>query len=218
MEERERKLISGYDDLAGIYAEKFFHELEHKPIDRELLARLADYVDGIGPICDMGCGPGQIARYLHDLGATVLGVDISAEMVAVARRLNPHIEFWEGNMLSLEFDDESWGGIAAFYSIIHIPHAKIVEALRELKRVLKPGGTLLLSFHIGEEIMNILELWGKEVDMYFIFFPVEQMLGYVRAAGFEHLDTVERPPYRDVEYQSHRAYIFAGKPEGENIE
>ena len=55
-------LRTSYDRLAEHYAEKFEHELAHKPFDREQLTRFADRVRGQGRVCDLGCGPGQIAR------------------------------------------------------------------------------------------------------------------------------------------------------------
>ncbi|MCJ7622171.1 MAG: class I SAM-dependent methyltransferase, partial [Anaerolineaceae bacterium] len=147
MQDQFFDLQESYDRVAEEYASRLYKEMEKKPLDRQLLDRFADDVKDLGPVCDMGCGPGQIARYLsyHDVD-DVFGIDLSPEMVALARRLNPDIAFRQGNILSLEKEDNSWGGVAAFYSIIHIPRGQVVNALRELKRVLKPGGLLLLSF------------------------------------------------------------------------
>jgi SAM-dependent methyltransferase len=212
MDPNKEKLRSGYDSLADEYARRYYNELAHKPKDRSLLRRLYEAVDDLGPICDIGCGPGQIARYLHDLGAECVGVDLSKKMVATARRLNPDIRFIQGSMLTLDFEDAVFGGIAAFYSIIHIPHEKVVAALVELKRVLKPGGRLLLAFHIGNETLHVEELWETAVDLDFIFFPVKEMERYLVQAGYDDLETVERAPYPEIEYQSRRAYIFAANP------
>ena len=115
-------------------------------------------------------------------------------------------------MLALEIADESWGGIAAFYSIIHVPREDVLHALREMKRVLRPGAWLLLSFHVGQEIIHRDEWWGEEVSLDFIFFGTEEMQGYLAAAGFDIAAVIERPPYETVEYPSRRAYIFARKP------
>jgi len=43
-------------------------ERDKKPFDRKMLDLLSERVAGLGIVCDMGCGPGQITRYLHDLG------------------------------------------------------------------------------------------------------------------------------------------------------
>jgi trans-aconitate methyltransferase len=140
-------LQSSYDSVAEDYVQQFCHELDKKPFDRKMLDWLAEKVGNRGTICDMGCGPGQIDRYLHDRGAKVCGIDLSPQMVRQAQRLHPGISFQQGDMLALtDVADNLHGGIAAFYSIIHIPRPFVIEALGELKRVLSPAGLLLHHF------------------------------------------------------------------------
>ena len=203
---------TSYDQVAVEYAEKFKDEMDHKPFDRDCLDRLTREVGKLGPICDLGCGPGQIARYLHRQGVGTLGVDLSPRMVAEAQRLNPEIHFHQGDMLSLPDADNSWGGIAAFYCILHIPRERIVSALREMKRVLKPGGGLLLTFHIGDEVKHLDEWWEKPVNLDFAFFQTEEMGTWLKEAGYELEETLVREPNPDVEVATRRAYVFARKP------
>ena len=152
-------LRASYDRLAEEYARQLFDELDHKPLDRALLARFAE--ETWGPVCDLGCGPGHVARYLRNLGAEVFGVDLSEGMVEQARRLNPEIEFRRGDMRSLDAEDGSWGGIVAFYSVVHVPREELPGVLGELRRVIAPGGLLLISFHVGEEVRHLDQLWGE---------------------------------------------------------
>lgn len=214
MDKAPLDLRSSYDRVAEEYARQFSDELDKKPFDRKMLDWLAEKVDGAGTICDMGCGPGQIARYLHSRAVKVCGIDLSPEMVRQARALNPEITFQQGDMLSLtDVADNSFGGIAAFYSVIHLPRPRVVEALKELKRALAPNGVLLTTFHIGKEALHKDELWGIRVSLDFNFLETEEVKTYLRQAGFELEEVIERDPYpEDVEYQSRRAYIFARKP------
>gem|GEM_PF-183439 len=206
-------LQHSYDRVAEEYARRFRDELEKKPFDRKMLDRLIEKAGRLGVICDLGCGPGQIAGYLHGRGVKTCGIDLSAEMVRQARRLNPGISFEQGEMLALgEVEDNTYRGIAAFYSIIHIPRPSVVEALREMKRVLCLGGTLLLTFHLGQKTLHLDEWWGKEVSVDFHFFETEEMKGYLSAAGFELEEAIERDPDPEIEVQTRRAYIFARKP------
>ncbi len=208
-----RQTQDGYDQVAPEYAEKYADEMDHKPFDCDQLDRLAREVGALGPICDLGCGPGQIARYLHSKGVAACGIDLSAEMVNHARRLNPEIPFQQGDMLALTgVADDTFGGIAAFYSIIHIAPEDVVTALRELRRVLRPAGTLLLTFHIGAEVRHLDEWWGKKVSLDFIFYTSDQMRQWLAAAGYEGIDVIERDPNPEVEVATRRAYIFARKP------
>jgi len=213
MDEGKANDVAGsYNQVADEYVARIYDELQHKPRDRQLLDRFADSVREIGPVCDMGCGPGQVARYLYQHGVQVCGLDLSLEMVVRARRLNPGIDFQQGDMLALDVEDETWAGITAFYSIIHIPRRDVARALRELRRVLQPGGLLLLTFHIGDEVKHLEEWWGYKVSVDFLFFRSDEMDGYLKSAGFEVEEIIERDPYPNVEHQSRRAYIFARKP------
>jgi len=205
-------LQSSYDRVADEYARRIYDELKDKPLDRELLDNLAKRLTKKGIICDMGCGPGHVARYLHERGAKVMGIDLSAGQVEQACRLNPGIEFKQGNMLALDVPDGTWAGIAVFYSIIHVPRREVVSALAELRRTIQTGGLLLLAFHIGDEVVHLDEWWGEPVCVDFIFFQPEEMSGYLESAGFQIIDTVVRAPYPEVEHPSHRAYILAQKP------
>lgn len=202
---------ASYDAIARAYADNLFNELQGKPLDRALLNRFVEEVQPLGVAVDMGCGPGQIARYLYERGAQVIGVDLSPAMVELARTLTPEVEFFQGNMLALDVPNESWGGIAAFYAIVHMPREKMIDALRELHRVLVPRGILLLAFHRGAEIVHSDEMWATPVNLDFVFFERQEVEGYLRAAGFEILEVSERAPYPNVEHPSHRVYIFARK-------
>lgn len=204
---------ASYDQVAIEYAEKFKDEMDDKPFDRDCLDRLVREVEDLGPICDMGCGPGQIARYLHRQGVDTLGVDLSARMIAEAQRLNPEVHFHQGNMLGLPDESNSWGGIAAFYCIIHISREQIVDALREMKRVLKPGGVLLITFHIGAEIKHLDEWWEKPVNLDFAFYEPTEMETWLKTAGYKLEETLVREPNPEVEVATRRAYMFARKPE-----
>ena len=201
-----------YDRLAEEYARRIFDELRHKPLDRELLDRFAAATRGRGAVCDMGCGPGHVARYLRDAGAAVFGLDLSPGMLEQARRLNPGISFREGNMLALDLADETLAGIAAFYAIVNISKESLPTVFQEIRRVLKPGGLLLLAFHSGDEALHEDELWGQPISMDFFLLQPSDIKRYLEEAGLTIEEIVARDPYPEVEYQSRRAYIFARKP------
>ncbi len=204
---------SSYDRIAEEYTARIAGELAHKPLDRMLLDEFAARVDGTGRVCDLGCGPGHVARYLHDHGVDIFGLDLSPGMLEQARKLNPHIEFRQGNMLALDVADASWAAIVAFYSIVHIPRADVPQAFREMHRALQPGGLLLLAFHLGDEVLHEENCWGLKVSLDLVLFHRKEVERYLTEAGFAIEDSLERDPYPpEVEYQSRRAYIRASKP------
>ena len=223
MRNDSESVCASYDRIAPAYACHYANELVYKPLDRQLLNRFADEVRDRGDVCDIGCGPGHIARYLRDSGGIdTFGLDLSPRMVEQARELNPDIKFQVGNMMALDLRDESLAGIVAFYAIVNIPDDLLPTAFGEMWRVLKLGSHLLLSFHVGNEVVRPEELFGQPISMDFFFFQPAFIRDQMEAAGFVIEDIVERPPYApEVEYQSRRAYMFARRvrrdyAEGEN--
>ena len=160
----------------------------------------------------MGCGPGQVARHLHDAGLAVFGLDLSSGMLEQARKLNPDITFREGDMLALDIPDGSLAGITAFYAIVNLPEESLPTVFAEMQRVLKPGGLLLLAFHVGDEAIEEEELWGLPISMKFHLLNPAEISRQLETAGLVMREVIEREPYPDVEYPSRRAYIFARKP------
>ena len=211
MHQSMENVQKSYDQVADEYTSRFFQELEHKPLDCALLDRLAEEVRGLGLVGDLGCGPGHVARYLHEHGVSVLGIDLSPRMVELARQLNPGIEFQQGNMAALDVEDEAWVGIVAFNSVIHFPRPQVVPVLREFHRVLRPNGLLLLSFHAGQEVRHVEEWWGKQVSLNGVFFEREEMEGYLREVGFAIEVSMQRAPYAGIEVQTQRVYILMRK-------
>jgi SAM-dependent methyltransferase len=201
-----------YDRIATEYAQRLFDELRHKPFDRDVLDRFAADIAEGGSVCDMGCGPGHVARYLDEIGANVFGLDFSPGMVNEARVRNASIRFIEGDMRSLPLVNASLAGIVAFYSIVNIHESELNDVFREMHRTLREGGLLLLAFHVGEETLEISDLWGESVSLRFFFFRPSTIVALLEQAGFTIEDVQQRLPYApEVEYQSRRAYVFARK-------
>jgi SAM-dependent methyltransferase len=198
-----------YDSAAEAYAEHLAAELAGKPLDRHLLNRFAEGVRGRGLVVDVGCGPGHVAGYLKDQGVEMSGIDLSAEMIAVARRLNPGLDFQVGDMRRLDLPDATLAGLVSFYSIVHFEPGALLPVLREMRRVLAPGGLALISFHIGDEVVQVEDLFGVQVALSFNFHSPRSVVEALRAAHLAVIEHVEREPYDGAEYPSRRCYLLA---------
>jgi SAM-dependent methyltransferase len=199
----------GYDRVADEYARRISRELDDKPFDRAFLDRFVARV-GIGrkrAVADVGCGPGHVARYLHERGLHVAGIDLSPAMVALARELVPGVEFRTGDMCAL--DAEDLAGIVAFYSLIHIPPDRIPGVLAGFRRALVPGAPLAIAFHIGSQVVHLDDWWDRPVSIDFYFFETAAICAMLETAGFVVDEAVEREPYPGVEHASRRAYLVA---------
>lgn len=200
---------TSYDSAATAYAEHLFNELDEKPIDRHILDRFAESLSGQGLVADLGCGPGHIAKYLHERGVDVVGVDLSPEMVRSATELVPGVEFKKGDMRKLDFPDADLAGTVAFYSIVHFEPTELDQIFRECRRVLADDGLMLLAFHIGDETVHLDEMWGKPVNLDFRFHQPDDVIASLKSADLIVTESVEREPYEDAEYPSRRCYLLA---------
>jgi SAM-dependent methyltransferase len=206
------KTSVGYDAIAHEYAVRLFHELDGKPFDREFL-RGFEQGTPPGSILDLGCGPGHVAKFIANLGRSVLGLDLSPEMVAVARNLSPEVSFRVGDMCALDLPSASFAGVVAFYSIIHLAPTELGAATREIHRVLAPGGRVALAFHVGDEVRHVESLWGVKTDLDFHFLQPAIVEESLKVAGLEILHRVTRSPYApEVESQTTRHYVVAARP------
>ena len=213
MEQSLNKIENLYDSIAKGYAETFSVEHEKKPKDQEILRRFSQEIGDRRPVWDLGCGPGHTAKYLKDLGVEISGLDLSEKILEQARTLHPEIYFRKGNILELDFPNDSIAGVIAFYTIVHFTKEQVEIAFHEVFRVLQCGGIFLLTYHIGEETIHLDEFLDKKVDIDFMFFTKEFIVSCLQGSGFEKIEIIEREPYPGVEYESRRAYVFAIKSE-----
>jgi ubiquinone/menaquinone biosynthesis C-methylase UbiE len=207
-----KKVENLYDTVSEEYTEAFSGEHEKKPKDQKILQRFSQEIGDRRPVWDFGCGPGQTTKYLKNLGIDISGLDLSEKILEQARTIHPEIHFRKGNILELEFENNSIAGVVAFYAIVHFTKEQVGIAFREVFRVLRPGGIFLFTYHIGEETIHLDEFLNKKVDIDFMFFTEDFIFGSLKDNGFKKIEIIEREPYLGVEYESRRAYVFTIKP------
>jgi cyclopropane fatty-acyl-phospholipid synthase-like methyltransferase len=141
-----------------------------------------------------------------------VGIDLSPEMVRVAAERNPTIPFRAADVLQMT-ETEVYEGLIGLYLVVNFPVEALDDLFAKLHQLLKPGGQLLLSFHLGDDARRRVEDFldsDKSLDFY--FFRVETVREKLRQNGFTVKEVRLRDPYVGVEYESRRAYVFAEKP------
>ncbi len=178
---------TSYDTDAAGYADRVRGLLDGRPYLRSGLTLLADLVRerGGGPVLDVGCGPGHVTAFLAEAGVDAFGIDLSPEMVALARREQPGLRFEVGTMTDLDLPDGCVAGVVAFWSVIHVPDHAVPGVFAELRRVLRPGGVLLVGFHVGDGTRHTsVGYSGRAVDVDSHRRRPATVSGWLREAGF----------------------------------
>ncbi len=153
MDAKTEELRDAHDVLAEYYADHLTGALDRMPAERAVLdlfcelTRAADVGRSVG---DVGCGTGRLAPYLAARGLSPRGVDLSPEMIRVARRDHPDFDFDVADLRELPLEDASLAGVVCWYSLIFLAPVDCPAALRELYRVVKPGGHLVTAFKAGD--------------------------------------------------------------------
>jgi SAM-dependent methyltransferase len=207
---------AAYDTVAASYADLLADHLAQQPYDRaaldlyaELVHTAANAAEGKPSVVDVGCGPGRITTYLASLDLAASGIDLSPGMIDEARRRHPDLTFTIGSMTGLDLPDRQLDGVVAWYSVIHVPPAEHQAVYAGFHRVLKPGGHLLLAFHVGDDEKRVItDAYGHSGLKYEAYRlrpdRVEQDLA---AAGFTPAARLTRAPVGPE--KSPQAYIIA---------
>ena len=131
-------------------------------------------------------------------GVRLSGLDASTEMVRLARNAQPEAQIVVGDLATLPFDAEQFGGVLAWYSIIHSPPADLAQVFAEVHRVLRPGGKALFAFQSGTGSRTIANAYGHDVELQAFLHSTSELTPALRTARLE-VDTVLDRPARDSE-------------------
>jgi ubiquinone/menaquinone biosynthesis C-methylase UbiE len=173
-----------YAEGAADYGTKFGDDLFDNAFDRAVLTSVLSGGDGL--LLDCGCGPAQVARLGASLGRSVIGFDLTPEMLGLARtRLDAPLVL--GDMRGLPFRPASLGAIACWFSLHNFPRHALGAVLAEIARAIRPGGTLVLATHGGHGEAH----YG---DVIVTYYETSELTALLQQAGFDSLVARTRPP------------------------
>ena len=211
MDAKTEELRAAHDVLAECYARRLAGALDQMPAERVVLGlfceltRAADLGTQVG---DIGCGTGRLEPYLAAKGLSPRGIDLSPEMIRVARRDYPGFGFDVADVRELPFDDASLAGVVCWYSLMFLAPADRPVAFSELARVVKPGGYLVTAFKAGDSQVRRAGRstgLGVEFDVYWL--SAGEMERRVIDAGFATVFWGGRPP--EGQERSPQGYLLA---------
>ena len=184
-----------YDAAAQAYAQLVRDSLRDSPLDRAILGVFAEVVSGVGggQVADLGCGPGYVTAHLEQLGLAAFGVDASPAMIELARQSYPGLRFTVGSMAALDIADGVLGGVLSRWSIIHTPPPELPVILAEFRRVLAPGGHLLVGFSASDDPSHPTQVFDHTVAPAYRWWP-DHLAALLRESGLAEVARMVREP------------------------
>jgi SAM-dependent methyltransferase len=202
-----------YDCYAGEYFERFRDSMDSRTFDRVMIAAFAELVEASGnpQVLDIGCGPGYVTDYLRGMGLEAQGIDLSPEMIALAREAYPELTFETGDMTAVDLPDGSLGGVFSRSSIIHTPPEELPAVFSECHRLLAPGGHLLLMFQAHTDTSQLAWAFDHSVTTAYRL-SVGRVGDLVDEAGFQEVARQIVAAEEDELRGFHYGYLLVRKP------
>ncbi len=210
------KIRTTYDVVAEMYSRDLADDMVARPFERGMFQAFAELVRGAGdgPVGDVGCGPGHIAKHLASLGMAVTGIDLSAAMIAQAKLRFPEGKFQLGSMFELPMTTGLWAGAISLYATLHCTAEERARAYRELARVVRPGGFVMHGFYVSAQDLPPgsayhLDKWfGYKVDLDVHFIGIDDAAEEMTRANFEVMAALVREPLNANELPTRRCYMI----------
>lgn len=186
MKSTEKEIIKAYGGFSASYKAMNF-EL----VLQYLLYEFLSFLPKGARILDAGCGPGRDAMTLGEEGYEAVGIDITPEMVELAKASEPKLEFLQKDMRKTGFKEEEFDGIWANASVIHFSKEEVADVLKEFSRVLKPSGILFVSVLKGEGEKKHAMKYFYEGELPVSFYDKDEFSVLLERSGFRVLRCIE---------------------------
>jgi len=207
MKDKSKLSAETYDHISDAYAAEFNEPSDH--ID-EFLKLIPEG----GRILDAGCGPGVDSVYMASLGLEVIGIDLSKKMLELARKKNPNIRFENVDIRGLNFGKESFDGILASYSLIHIPKKDIPNVIKNFLKILKPNGVICIGIQEGESKETfVTELFKPDEKTFVNVISADELRELLQKNGFAPINEFMRKAESkdELEFDFNKFVLIAKK-------
>jgi ubiquinone/menaquinone biosynthesis C-methylase UbiE len=210
-EELREQTRAAYDAVASDYATIIPDTSVEAPLD---LAMVNEFVSEVAKrpaskVLDAGCGAGRMVTYLQSQSPSldVVGIDLSAEMIALAQSAHPTAKFRQTDLSDTQFPEREFDGILAWYWIIHTEPDQLAEIIAEFARILRPEGLVLLGYQVGAGERQLNRPYGHDVELRAFLHQSDDVIATLTSGGFDLIATLDRGP-RASERQS-QGFVLA---------
>jgi len=193
--------IKGFQDTIAWYDQnaKHYAQVSASTANLEEIEQFVALLPKEGKVLDAGCGAGRDTDLLTGKGLQLIGIDLPKGLIREAKRQFPHLQFVEGNLLNLPFQNDFFDGVWAHASLLHLETVEeVTKALQEFHRVLKKEGILhvLVKAQSGKEKTAIVADAYSHHDRFFQYFTQDELKNLLQTTGFTVLQSEQ---YREID-------------------
>lgn len=191
--------IKTYDQVAKEYLVR--RVSEDKNVMQLTLDRFISILQPGAKVLDVGCGSGADANYLMSKGFKVVGIDLSENMLKLAKKIAPKAKFLKMDLRFIDFKDQTFDGVWASASLLHIPKNEITGVIVRINKILKQNGILFVALKKGTGenfVTNMGEGNLPGAKRYFAYYSPEEISGLLENNGFKILETGSNTNRRNV--------------------
>ncbi|MDO8507639.1 MAG: class I SAM-dependent methyltransferase [bacterium] len=193
-----------YEKLAKKYVENI------KDLTPDDLYRFIELLPSGASILEVGCAGGRDARIFLDKGFKVAGIDLVKAFIDIAREECPDGDFYQMDVLDLDFPDSKFDAVWAYASLLHLDDEDMLKALVNINKVLKSQGKIFLGLKLGDKESIVSDKLSDGEERYFNFTTKERVFEYLQESGFKVLKyflVADKAGRDDVKW----IYVFAEK-------
>ena len=184
-----KETIETYDNHAEDYAKKW---QKNRPEPWKLLIeQFAEKLPKKARVLDAGCGPGGDTKLLADKGFETCACDLSAEMLKLASEFEPRAEYDQADIQNLPYEGEFFDGLVCCAVLHHLEPESQLKAIKELYRVLKLEGGLLLSTKVSKKPGIFVDKKYGSPRVFYLQDP-GTLVSALRNTGFSFTPHLER--------------------------
>ena len=205
--DKSLEAVNVYNKIAEKYTKIFFNDFS----DIKELDYFLSLLPKRAKILDIGCGPGNFTKYFISKGFDSEGIDLSSEMIKIAKIKVPEGRFKIMDLRRLDYPSNQFDGLIAADSFMHIPKRDAKKALLGFKKVLKPNGLLFFIVKEGKGERFLIEPLNPKEKCYIKLWQLSEIIDLFKKCKFEIIFKSEKKSEVKEELKYNKMFLIARK-------
>ncbi|MBT3720908.1 class I SAM-dependent methyltransferase [archaeon] len=205
--DKSREAVKIYDLIAKDYADSF----TKNKVESEIIDKFLDELPINPRVLDVGCGNSDYFEHFSKRNVDYTGIDLSSEMLKIARKNFPNGNFINMDMRSILFNTNFFAGIFCFYSLIHIPKKEVISVLESFSRILKPNGKILFALQEGNNEVFVPEPFLPEKQLFINLISEEEIRKLLEKIGMKIIYSKRIKPTSKYQLNYNKLFVIASK-------